>query len=576
MSPDPAELLARARAWAAADPDPATRAEVESLVARRDLAGLGERFGSSLAFGTAGLRGPIGVGPNRMNRIVVRRISAGLACYLAQHEPKAREQGVVIGFDARHHSQRFAADAADVLARAGLPAQVLSRPLPTPVLAFAVRHMEAAAGVMITASHNPPTDNGYKVYLSDGAQLIPPADSLIAEAAHLAEPGEPELPAADRSSPVTTLDQTIVHAYLDAVLGIARDRWRALGWPGAPPAANLRVVYTPLHGVGGDTMAALFRRAGLPDPEPVPSQALPDPDFPTVAFPNPEEPGALDLALGQGDASSADLVLANDPDADRLAAAIPDPDGGPWRVLSGDELGCLLADHVLETGSGAGRLVATTVVSSTLLEAMARAAGVAFACTLTGFKWIARAADGRPGHRFTYGYEEALGYAVGDVVRDKDGLGAALALVELAALEKGRGRTLAHRLDDLARRFGLHATATWSVRSEGGGATEAMGEAMARLRAKPPAHLGSRAVTAVMDLLAAPGDLPPADVIVYQLEGGARVVLRPSGTEPKLKAYLEVVVPVPQGAPLEPLRGHARNQLAELQEDLPAITGLKQ
>ncbi len=574
MSNDPTEILARARAWAAQDPDPATRAEVESLVAGGDLAGLEERFGSSLDFGTAGLRGPLGAGPNRMNRMVVRQITAGLARYLVDHEPRARERGVVVGFDARHHSERFAADAAEVLTRAGLPARVLPRPLPTPVLAFAVRHLEAVAGVMVTASHNPRADNGYKVYLSDGAQLIPPADRLIAQVAHLAEPGEPELPASPRPSPVIALDQTVVHAYLDALLRIARDRWRALGWGDAPPAADLRVVYTPLHGVGGDILAALFRRAGFPDPEHVPSQALPDPDFPTLAFPNPEEPGALNLALAQADAAGADLVIANDPDADRLAAAIPGAGRWPWRVLSGNELGCLLADHVLETGAGADRLVATTVVSSSQLEAMARAAGVAYACTLTGFKWIARAADGRPGHRFVYGYEEALGYAIGDAVRDKDGLGAALALVELALFEKGRGRTIADRLDDLARRFGLHATAAWTARLEGTGATEAMGQAMARLRSRPPSRLGGRAVTSARDLLAPAGDLPPADVIIYDLEGGARVVLRPSGTEPKLKAYLEVVIPVPSGAPLEALRARAEEELAELRGELAGITGV--
>ncbi|MGH8918992.1 MAG: hypothetical protein ACRD0H_11810, partial [Actinomycetes bacterium] len=335
----------------------------------------------------------------------------------------------------------------------------------------------------MTASHNPASDNGYKVYLHDGAQLVPPADRLMAEAARTVDlaglgslttdrprapgapgaptlpgtPGGPGAPGADPARLIARLDDRVVDAYLDAVSGVAGD----------PSARDVRVVYTPMHGVGGEMLTRLFERAGFPPPDPVAAQAAPDPDFPTAPFPNPEEPGALDLALAQAERTAADVVLANDPDADRLAVAVPDPELRRWRRLSGDELGALLADYVLERGSGRDRLVATTVVSSSLLGLMAEAAGVCYAETLTGFKWIARAADDHPGTRLVYGYEEALGYAVSSVVRDKDGLSAALVAAELAAVEKHRARSLLNRLDDLWLRFGLHATSQWSARVEG-------------------------------------------------------------------------------------------------------------
>jgi len=455
----------------------------------------------------------------------VRRAAAGLAAHLGPG------RSVAVGHDARHGSRAFAEDAAAVLAGAGLRALLLPRALPTPVLAFAVRALGADAGAMVTASHNPPQDNGLKVYLGDGAQLVPPADREV-EARIAAVGPVAGLPLAD---PGPRLGEEVVEAYVAATAGLALTGER-----------GVRLAYTPLHGVGRATFEAVLDRAGLPRPAVVAAQAEPDPDFPTVAFPNPEEPGAMDRVLALGRETGADVVVAHDPDADRCAAAA----GG--RLLTGDELGVLLADHVLRHRPGP---VATTIVSSSLLGRMAAAHGVPFAQTLTGFKWIVRARDD-----LAFGYEEALGYAVAPwVVRDKDGISAALLVAELAAGLRAQGRTLLHRLDDLAREHGVHATAQVAVRVED---VAEIAATMARLRARPPARLGGRAVVEVRDLLAGPeGDLPAADVVVLRLHG-ARVVVRPSGTEPKLKAYLEAVVPV--GGSLEEARAGAARALEEL------------
>ncbi|WP_019632386.1 phospho-sugar mutase [Actinomadura atramentaria] len=538
------------RAWLAQDPDPETRAELRALLDAADAAALADRFGARLAFGTAGLRGELGAGPNRMNRVTVRRAAAGLAARLAA-EPGAAARGVVIGYDARHKSARFALDTAAVLRGAGLRALLLPRALPTPVLAFAVRFLGAAAGVMVTASHNPPRDNGYKVYWGDGAQIVPPLDAEIAgEIDALADAGSrvDELPLGDDWEVV---GEDVVEAYLDAVtalpLGDARD---------------ISVVYTPLHGVGRDTLLAAFARAGFPPPAVVPAQADPDPDFPTVAFPNPEEPGALDLALELADARGADLVIANDPDADRCAVAVPDPvsDGGGWRTLTGDEVGALLAEHVLAHTSGDDRLLVTTIVSSSLPRSLAREHGVRFAESLTGFKWIMKAGRGR----LVLGYEEALGYCLGGAdgppVHDKDGIGAALAVAALAAEARRAGRTLTDLLDDQARRHGLHATAPLTLRVPD---RALITDALTRLRTSPPTRLGTHTVTAVDDLSAPAGDLPPTDGLRLTLTGDARIVIRPSGTEPKLKCYLEIVIPV-DDTPLPTLRRNARTTLTGL------------
>ncbi|MDP9407027.1 MAG: phospho-sugar mutase, partial [Actinomycetota bacterium] len=485
---------------------------------------------------------------------VVRRAAAGLAAWLREQEGLPRE--VVVGYDARHGSRDFAEDTARVLGGAGLRPLLLPGPLPTPVLAFAVRYEDCAAGVMVTASHNPATDNGYKVYLADGAQLVPPADAEI-EARIRAVGRVTDLPLADEWE---VLDDGVVEEYLEALLSLSLvSEW------------DVRIAYTPLHGVGLDTALAAFRRGGFEAVEVVRAQAEPDPDFPTAPFPNPEEPGALDLLLALAERTGADVAIANDPDADRCAVAVPLPDGG-WRPLSGDEVGWLLADHVLAHTSGSDRLVATTIVSSSMLGRIAESYGVAWAETLTGFKWIARAQGGR----LVFGYEEALGYAVGPtglVVRDKDGIGAALVMAEVAARAKAEGRTLLDRLDDLARRHGVHLTSQVSVRREGPTGPQEISRSVEGLLARPPAEVGGLAVERVVDLAdpAATG-LPATPGVRLHLERGARVVVRPSGTEPKVKAYLEVVAPV-RGGDLAGTRAGAARRMQALQEGVRALVG---
>jgi phosphomannomutase len=535
MTPD--DLVAAARLWHDEDPDPDTRAEVERLLrgagSRPDLDGLRDRFGASLAFGTAGLRGEMGAGPNRMNRVTVMRASAGLARYLA--DTGHAGEPVIVGFDARHGSATFAVDAAAVLAGAGFMVHLAEAPIPTPVLAFGVRHVSACAGVQVTASHNPPRDNGYKVYLGDGAQIVPPADADIAARIDAVGPleGLERAPTGDRR--VARIGSDLVEAY---VAGAVRTVPRRSG----PDGRALRVVYTPMHGVARDVLLAAFGRAGFPAPVVVPEQSDPDPDFPTVAFPNPEEPGALDLALGLAAERGADVVIANDPDGDRLAVAIPGRAGGGWRALTGDEIGILLADWLLEPGGGGDRLVVTTVVSSSMLGRLAEARGVAFAETLTGFKWVIRPALARPELRFVYGYEEALGSCVGTLVRDKDGITAALAFADLVAAEKERGRSVLDRLDDLARELGVHATAQRSIPFEGLDGHARMQAAVDALADAPPGTMIGVPVAEVEDLRRGER-LPPTEGIVLRAHG-LRLVVRPSGTEPKLKCYAEAVVPV--------------------------------
>jgi phosphomannomutase len=523
--------VAPVEAWITQDPDPGTRAELVDLLDQGDEGALRARFDHPLSFGTAGLRGPLGAGPARMNRAVVRRTTAGLVKFVLGRAGRSGPRGVVIGHDARHGSAQFADDTARVVAAGGLRAWHFDRALPTPVTAFAVRHLGAAAGVMVTASHNPAADNGYKVYVDDGAQVVPPDDAAIAAAAQQsAVPGDPALsgPFGDR---LVDIDEAeLLGAYTRAVLALVA----------ADGPRRLRTVYTPLHGVGAEVLPGLLEEAGFDRPALVAAQAQPDPDFPTTPFPNPEEPGVLDLALADAERLGADLVLANDPDADRLAVAVAVDGPGPsFRVLSGDELGVLIADHLISTTTGADRLVATTVVSSTMLSALAAQAGLAYVETLTGFKWIARAAQLRPGHRLLVGYEEALGYAVSTAVADKDGLSAALVVADMAARAKDQGRSLLQRWDELEASLGVHATAQWSLRAPGSDAVDVITALMARWRAAPPARLAGLEVSQVRDLAAGDGELPPANVLVLRLGPAGRVVLRPSGTEPKLKVYLE-------------------------------------
>ncbi|GAA2993716.1 phospho-sugar mutase [Streptosporangium longisporum] len=544
------DLAGLARSWLAQDPDPDTRAELTGLLDGGDDDALRERFGSRLEFGTAGLRGELGAGPNRMNRVTVMRAAAGLARVLGPG------RHVVIGYDARHKSDAFARDTAAVLTGAGLRASLLPGPLPTPVLAFAVRHLGADAGVTVTASHNPPRDNGYKVYWGDGSQIVPPIDAEISAAIDATGPVS-ELPLGSPGDPGwTLLDDGVVAAYLEALTALPIGE-----------ARGLRVAYTPLHGVGGVTLARAFAAAGFEAPATVAEQAEPDPDFPTVAFPNPEEPGAMDLALELAARTGADLVLANDPDADRCAVGVPLPGGG-HRMLTGDELGALLGEHVIRHTSGDDRLVATTIVSSSLLGKIAAAHGVRYAETLTGFKWIMKAGEG-----LVFGYEEALGYSVGSgaglPVHDKDGIGAALTVAGIAAEARLEGRSLLDLLDDQARRHGLHATSQLSFRVAD---LSLIAGAMARLRATPPARLGGREVESADDLSEGTGGLPPTEGMRYRLSGGARVVVRPSGTEPKLKCYLEVVIPVT--GEVSEARARAAAELDSLRADLAEALGL--
>ncbi|MEU6884744.1 phospho-sugar mutase [Streptomyces viridosporus] len=545
------DLIARAEAWLAEDPDTNTREELARLLAAEDHAELAARFGGTLQFGTAGLRGELGAGPMRMNRSVVIRAAAGLAAYLKKQGPAGSDGTaglVVIGYDARHKSADFARDTAAVMTGAGLRAAVLPRPLPTPVLAFAIRHLGAVAGVEVTASHNPPRDNGYKVYLGDGSQIVPPADAEIA--AEIA--AVPSLAAVPRPAEGwEILDDAVLDAYLartDAVLA------------GDSPR-TARTVYTAMHGVGRDVLLAAFARAGFPAPDLVAEQADPDPEFPTVAFPNPEEPGAMDLAFAKARETGPDLVIANDPDADRCAAAVRD--GDDWRMLRGDEVGALLAAHLVRRG--ATGTFAESIVSSSLLGRIAERAGLPHEETLTGFKWIARVEGLR------YGYEEALGYCVDpEGVRDKDGITAALLLTELASVLKAEGRTLLDLLDDLAVEHGLHATDQLSVRVQD---LSLIAAAMRRLREQPPTVLAGLRVTDAEDLTRGTDRLPPTDGLRYTLDG-ARVIVRPSGTEPKLKCYLEVVVPVPARADLPAARATAAELLTALKRDLARTAGI--
>lgn len=547
---DDVDLQAAAESWLADDPDPATQDELRQLIAGLPgtAAELRDRFAGPLAFGTAGLRGRLRAGPNGMNLAVVTKAAAGLVGWLAA---QGGAGPLVIGYDARHGSKQFAEQTARVATGAGRPALILPGTLPTPVLAYAVRALDAVAGVMVTASHNPPQDNGYKVYLGaqlggpagDGAQIVPPADAGIEAAIRAVGPLD-RLPLGE---PGAVLDEKIVDGYVQSAAAV-------LAGPGP---RNLRVAYTPLHGVGGGTLLAAFAAAGFAAPAVVAEQAEPDPEFPTVAFPNPEEPGAMDRLLALATDVGADLAIANDPDADRCAVAIPDDQRG-WRPLTGNELGILLADHLIRRGVPG--TYATTIVSSTLLRTLCAARGVPYAETLTGFKWIVRGAE-----ELAYGFEEALGYCVAPgLVRDKDGITAALTVAELAAGLKADGRTLADRLAELELEFGVHRTDQLSVRVDDLGDITRL---MRRVRADPPARLIGDEVTAVEDRL------PESDVLTLRT-ARARVVIRPSGTEPKLKAYLEVVEPVAEGD-LTAARLRAEDAMERgLRPEIAAVLGL--
>jgi phosphomannomutase len=523
----------------------------------------------ALRFGTAGLRAPMGPGSGRMNREAVRRASAGLAEFVVHRRKQAGARGVgkvLVGHDARHCSADFARDAATVFAGAGLRGLLIDGVVPTPLLAHHARAIEADAAVMVTASHNPAADNGYKVYASDGVQIIPPDDEQIS--ALIDAVGADETIARGAPEPITA--DAVTAGYLAEVVPAA------LAY--VSPERELSVVYTPVHGVGAATLGRAFSAAGFPAPALVAEQAAPDPDFPTAPKPNPEEPGVLDLALRDARATGADVVLANDPDADRLAVAVPwaGVDGG-WRVLTGDEVGALLADELLgHVDDPEHRLLVTTVVSSSMLARQARAAGAHHAQTLTGFKWIMHASE--PGTSLLFGYEQALGYGVTALVRDKDGISAALAMAAICAHARAEGSSVRARLDRLAERFGLHATAERSLALGSGGGDDAVG----RLLAAPLAALIGRAVTAVDDLaggtrVARDGGvtrlgLPPSSGVIVHAGEEVRLAVRPSGTEPKLKLYLQVVLPVAPGTADE-ARAQAGTMLDALGHEAEELIG---
>ncbi len=562
------DLLAAANAWIEADPDPATSATVQTLVdkvtavgddttrgvsvdqAIEELTGL---FGSRIAFGTAGLRAEIGPGPAKMNRLVVRQTTAGLMHWL----PDGAK--VVIGFDARHGSSPFAAEAADVVAGLGGIAEVLPSPLPTPVLAYAVLARSAAAGIMITASHNPPQDNGYKLYLADGIQLVSPDDASIAAAIDDVAASDPAVELTARPDRIHVLGDDVAAGHIQAAISTL-----------AGDARQVRTVYTAMHGVGGAHLLEAFKAAGFPAPSAVPEQFDPDPDFPTAAFPNPEEAGALDLALALAGEVGADLVLANDPDADRLALAVPARQGSGFVALSGDQIGVLLADHLLRSGVAAdhagGRVVANSVVSSRLLSKMAEHQGVDAVTTLTGFKWVARPIVERPEQHYLIGYEEAIGYCVGGVVRDKDGISAALVAAEMVAALLEHGKTVWDRLDAIAVEHGLYLTAPVTIRFDGPRGNDERERVMQRFQEQPPETLDGVERTDWLDL-AAGEQFPPTPGIIANY-GTTRVIVRPSGTEPKLKAYLEVIEPVTGQADLDRARRDGSERLERIRDEI--------
>ena len=572
------ELIVTASDWARVDPDPATAAELREVLAavqRGDesaVADLASRFSGPLEFGTAGLRAAIGAGESRMNIAVVRRTAAGLARFLTDTADGEYTPRVIIGYDARYRSYDFAVESAGVFVAAGFETLLMPTHLPTPVLSWGVLAFDADLGVMVTASHNPKEDNGYKVYVGGrvepeigrGAQIVPPIDGLISEAIHwdedlssiaVADSGWTVLPGSGQ-------DGDVEARYVDAVVALS-----PAGTAGSAGARDLRIVTTALHGVGGHTLAAVLAQAGYADSFPVPEQQEPNPDFPTVAFPNPEEKGAMDLSLALAESVGADLVIANDPDADRASAAIPTPEGG-WRQLRGDEVGLLLGEYMIDRGIAAGQtpVLANSIVSSRHLGALCAARGVEHHQTLTGFKWIARV----PG--LTFGYEEALGYDVApQLTNDKDGISAALILAELAQSLKARGSSMQAALDAAAVRDGIYATDQISIRVAQLSERDVL---LGRLRSQTPSTLAGSPVVSVVDMQDGVDGLPPTEGMLLLTEDNTRVIVRPSGTEPKLKCYLEIVEQVSTPDALSSAHAAASVRLASLRSDLAAVFGL--
>ncbi len=572
------DLRRTAEAWTLDDPDPKMREEIERLLASDDATELEDRFAGSLVFGTAGLRGLLGAGPNRMNRKVVMRATAGLCAYLRKTTPDALSRGICIGFDGRRLSRQFADDAASVACGMGFAVHAFASVVPTPVLAFACLETRAAAGIMVTASHNPPDYNGYKVYWGNGAQIIPPHDDGIA--AEIARVGlvdhldRPKLGDSERAGLYRLLDGSIERRYLDGVRALSLH-------PGLP--RDLSIAYTALHGVGARLALAALDEAGFTSVFSVPEQAEPDGAFPTVAFPNPEEQGAMDMVLALAKEKDAHLVFANDPDADRLAVAVR-AEHGSYVQLTGNEVGCLLGHYLLDQGpAGDARLVVNTIVSSPMLGAIASAHSVRWEQTLTGFKWIANMAIDaeRQGARFVLGYEEALGYTVGRLVRDKDGIGTAVVVADLAAWCRSKGRTLLEELEEAWRRYGMYLSKQIARVLPGAEGAQRIAAIMAKAREASPHAIGGFAVRAVLDLarrerraggVVSELALPPGDVLAFELENGHRVMLRPSGTEPKIKFYIDVRVDMAQGESVDAARARGAELIEKLADGLIALT----
>lgn len=547
------ELDATVRAWIAVEPDQRDRATLQDLLDADNEEELRRLFGAPLRFGTAGLRGPEMPGPSGMNRHTVRRATQGVVGWL-DATGVARETGVVVGRDARRGSEKFNDEVVMVLLGAGVRVVEMPAPLPTPLVPFVVKALGLGAGIMITASHNPARDNGYKLYDHSGSQIIPPSDGIVEDL--MAEPLTALLE--DRRSDLHHyVDDATIAAYRNhfvARFGVAR--------------SELAITYTPMHGVGGRLMTELFEEAGFSRVSVVASQFEPDGRFPTLAFPNPEEPGALDLAIRTAQDAGSSLVIANDPDADRLGVAVKDHER--WRTLRGDEIGWLLASALLPSMSH-DNVVATSIVSSTMLEKMAATANVHFVVTLTGFKWISRAAGSLA---LGFGYEEALGFAVDPLVADKDGMSAALAIARLAHDLAERGATLLDRLDEIETTFGVHAGTQLSLRAEGPDGLDAIRDAVQRLRTSPPAVLGGVAVSSVADLAKGYEGLAPTDGVVLELGSRGRVVVRPSGTEAKLKAYVEITAPPDATRQLAPLREQCQRTLDLVRNELDGLLAL--
>jgi len=550
-------ILDEARSWIERDPDPETRGELQALVDANDLAALEERFSGTLQFGTAGLRGLLGAGPNRMNRVTVSRATAGLSAWLLSQVPDASSRGICLGRDARPKSDIFERDVIEVAAGAGIPVLVFTAVVPTPILAFATLRLHAAAGVMITASHNPPGYNGYKVYWENAAQIIAPNDAGIAnEIERAAAKTIARLPLPDARAAGLVREIDALRAdYISEIAGEVK---------ATPGRAPLCIAYTALHGVAELTLREVFLQNGFDDVQSVAEQAAPDGRFPTVDFPNPEEPGAMSRVLGLAREIQADLVLANDPDGDRVAAAAP-RDGG-FEALSGNDIGVILADDLLRQSHASKPLVLSTVVSSPMLGPVAASHGARWEQTLTGHKWIQNRALEleNEGYTYVFGYEEALGYAPSTLVRDKDGISSALRLADLASRLKHRGETLLDARDALWRQHGVFADRQVSIRFEGPDAQSRMRGVVDRVRSNPPKRIGGVPVVRVSE--------PDHTVLVFDLEGGHQAMLRPSGTEPKLKYYFYAVARVDDGD-LEAAKEEARSLLLRIADDLTAASG---